>query len=328
MPQDPVQSMAYTGRMFELLAIWESLGDDVAERDCRCEMDRWGIVHAKDVVCLVLTNKTGFAGRLSSTQASFCFDCERQVLYGFVAATELDREEWRVAVGKSAEATMNPAALALLIMEKETFWPQGALTRQWHDINRIGRNLQMAPTESQTESQSRPRNHDPEGSNNSNVRPAYESEARRLTGASRKISRIKSQIVSRETWATITKQFLEGHDAICASKQQSVQAKVISDGLEERLSLTQARLESLSVHASSLFEETQALVQTLYCLVGTVDNELNRQIAEAARRDSKDMRIIAYVTLLFLPGTFVAVRVHLNTPCKGLADIRGRPSSV
>ena len=42
-------------------------------------------------------------------------------------------------------------------------------------------------------------------------------------------------------------------------------------------------------------------------MVGSRDNQLNYQAAQAARRDSSDMRVIAWVTLGFLPATFVAV---------------------
>lgn len=66
----------------------------------------------------------------------------------------------------------------------------------------------------------------------------------------------------------------------------------------------------------------------MFCLIGANDNKLNYQAAEASiriaeesrriaddskkvailtRRDSTDMRVIAAMTLMFLPGTFVAV---------------------
>jgi hypothetical protein len=47
-------------------------------------------------------------------------------------------------------------------------------------------------------------------------------------------------------------------------------------------------------------------VQTVYSIIGQRDNKLNIETATAARRDSNDMRIIAAVTLVFLPGTFTA----------------------
>ncbi len=65
----------------------------------------------------------------------------------------------------------------------------------------------------------------------------------------------------------------------------------------------------------------------LYTLTGQRDNRLNLQIAQASRaandlsiqiaraakRDSTAMRIIAAVTLLFLPGTFIAVGFAFNS---------------
>jgi hypothetical protein len=67
-------------------------------------------------------------------------------------------------------------------------------------------------------------------------------------------------------------------------------------------------------------------VPQLYTLTGQRDNRLNLQIAQASRaandlsiqiaraakRDSTAMRIIAAVTLLFLPGTFIAVGFGFN----------------
>ena len=41
-------------------------------------------------------------------------------------------------------------------------------------------------------------------------------------------------------------------------------------------------------------------------MIGQRDNKLNIETAKAARRDSNAMRIIAAVTLVFLPGTFTA----------------------
>lgn len=75
------------------------------------------------------------------------------------------------------------------------------------------------------------------------------------------------------------------------------------------------------------FAQSNKLFQ-VFCLIGTNDNKLNYQAAEASiriaeesrriaedsknvailtRRDSTGMRVIAAVTPMFLPGTFVAV---------------------
>lgn len=66
-------------------------------------------------------------------------------------------------------------------------------------------------------------------------------------------------------------------------------------------------------HSTVLSARTKAQIQTVYSMIGQRDNRVNietatmsQKIATLARRDSLDMRIIAAVTLVFLPGTFVA----------------------
>ena len=59
-------------------------------------------------------------------------------------------------------------------------------------------------------------------------------------------------------------------------------------------------------HQGVLLARTKAQVQTVYSMIGQRDNKLNIETAKAARRDSNTMRIIAAVTLVFLPGTFTA----------------------
>jgi len=73
----------------------------------------------------------------------------------------------------------------------------------------------------------------------------------------------------------------------------------------------------------------------MYSLINQRDSRLNmeameqsrqiadesRKIAHLTRRDSTDMRIIAVVTMLFLPGTFTAVS-RLQTPCHNDQDSR------
>jgi len=44
----------------------------------------------------------------------------------------------------------------------------------------------------------------------------------------------------------------------------------------------------------------------IYHLTNQNDNRLNAQIAKQASEDSANMRVIAIVTLAFLPGTFTA----------------------
>lgn len=88
----------------------------------------------------------------------------------------------------------------------------------------------------------------------------------------------------------------------------------------ESLSFIRETLLSAEGKCTYLERSIGAQVQTIYSLIGQKDNRLNiaaasascqiasdsRRIAILTRRDSTDMRIIAAVTLLFLPGTFIA----------------------
>lgn len=99
--------------------------------------------------------------------------------------------------------------------------------------------------------------------------------------------------------------------------------------LKQRMTALRARSTGYRAHATRMQLQGQAMLQTVFCLIGTNDNRLSHQAAQASvkiagesrriaedskkvamltRKDSTDMRIIAAVTLLFLPGTFVAVR--------------------
>jgi hypothetical protein len=103
------------------------------------------------------------------------------------------------------------------------------------------------------------------------------------------------------------------------------------DGLDTelgaRITAIKSRIAGSRVNAIRVQSQSQAMLQTVFCLIGTNDNRLNYRAAEASvkiaeesrriaedfktvavltRRDSTDMRIIAAVTLCFLPGTFFA----------------------
>jgi Mg2+ and Co2+ transporter CorA len=72
-------------------------------------------------------------------------------------------------------------------------------------------------------------------------------------------------------------------------------------------------IEGSLYHSALLSARTKAQIQTVYSMIGQRDNRVNIEAAKASqkiailtRRDSLDMRIIAAVTLVFLPGTFIA----------------------
>lgn len=64
---------------------------------------------------------------------------------------------------------------------------------------------------------------------------------------------------------------------------------------------------------SLLERRTQAQVQTLYSLIAQKDADTSLRIARDGLRNNADMRVIAWVTLVFLPATFTAVNaLHLR----------------
>ncbi|OAP61442.1 hypothetical protein AYL99_03645 [Fonsecaea erecta] len=105
-------------------------------------------------------------------------------------------------------------------------------------------------------------------------------------------------------------------------------------GLQMRILYLRELIVGAQVHGEVLSARTRAQVQTVYSMIGQKDNKLNietaatsqriaeigllhsnamkdmaedsRNVAILTRKDSTDMRIIAVVTLLFLPGTFMA----------------------
>ncbi|PMD29435.1 hypothetical protein L207DRAFT_538850 [Hyaloscypha variabilis F] len=81
----------------------------------------------------------------------------------------------------------------------------------------------------------------------------------------------------------------------------------------KRLEDMEVRLEGDRIHAQTTQALTQAHRQSLEIQNATINNKLNllissqsRDIARESKRDSSAMKAIALLTMLFLPGTFVA----------------------
>ncbi|KAF2273218.1 uncharacterized protein EI97DRAFT_164519 [Westerdykella ornata] len=104
-----------------------------------------------------------------------------------------------------------------------------------------------------------------------------------------------------------------------------------------RLEFIRQSLVSAEQKCMSLDHSITAQVQTIYSLIAQKDNRLNiaaasasyqiasdsRRIAILTRKDSTDMRIIAAVTLVFLPGTFVATVFSMGLFDWGFASTTG-----
>ncbi|KAF2972222.1 hypothetical protein GQX73_g1319 [Xylaria multiplex] len=64
--------------------------------------------------------------------------------------------------------------------------------------------------------------------------------------------------------------------------------------------------ESIKRCTNGMKENGQADMSVLHSIISQVDNRLNAKLAAAASHDSAAMKTLAFLTTLFLPGTFVA----------------------
>ncbi|ORY19019.1 hypothetical protein BCR34DRAFT_582580 [Clohesyomyces aquaticus] len=70
--------------------------------------------------------------------------------------------------------------------------------------------------------------------------------------------------------------------------------------------LAECSAEGISSSNIEQKEKGQADMNVLYSVISQVGNRLNAKIAAASSRDSAAMKTLAFLTTLFLPGTFVA----------------------
>ncbi|KAF2729631.1 hypothetical protein EJ04DRAFT_580480 [Polyplosphaeria fusca] len=74
-----------------------------------------------------------------------------------------------------------------------------------------------------------------------------------------------------------------------------------------------AGLAEAAVDDVANMKERMALqLNVLYNLVAQMDNALNAQLAAAAGRDSTSMKILAFISAVFLPGSFVATVMSID----------------
>lgn len=124
-------------------------------------------------------------------------------------------------------------------------------------------------------------------------------------------------------WVAAQRGFVSIQERVSDVVHQMLQPTIDGDTLDmfrERLAFVKQSLLAAEQKCVYLERSITAQVQTIYSLIAQKENRLNhsatrascqiasdsRRIAILTRRDSTDMRIIAAVTLIFLPGTFVA----------------------
>ena len=69
---------------------------------------------------------------------------------------------------------------------------------------------------------------------------------------------------------------------------------------------------SLQGFVSNLKERVSSQIQVLYSISSQTDNRLSARIAVSSGRDSTAMKTLAFITALFLPGTYVATLFSMS----------------
>ncbi|KAI1740910.1 hypothetical protein F4680DRAFT_465106 [Xylaria scruposa] len=135
-----------------------------------------------------------------------------------------------------------------------------------------------------------------------------------LISITRDLSSLLSRIAFLEMQAETSAYLLQQ----ISQTTESIVEKLDLDGCSiddpyPKLEDVRNRYLGLASRCRYLAKRTNAQAQTVYCLVASQDNATHKDIAEASRdialmtaRDGATMRVIAAVTILFLPATFVA----------------------
>jgi hypothetical protein len=100
---------------------------------------------------------------------------------------------------------------------------------------------------------------------------------------------------------------LETMETSSQALQKNANRLELPSPLCQRIKSLKALIAGAQSHRRLLQQRVEAQVQTVYSLVAQKDTAAMMTIAAHTRRDSIDMRIIAAVTLIFLPGTAIAV---------------------
>jgi hypothetical protein len=109
----------------------------------------------------------------------------------------------------------------------------------------------------------------------------------------------------------------EDHPSSFAREEDEYAVKVVGDKIKRRLQFLQAEFEEM-IRSCNMRLEGMAMATQWVCSFGVFGmhsadkrqshSETNVEIASATRQDSRIMKSISLVTMVFLPGTFFAVR--------------------
>jgi glutamate-1-semialdehyde 2,1-aminomutase len=85
------------------------------------------------------------------------------------------------------------------------------------------------------------------------------------------------------------------------------------DFLSESLEYNKDIATSIQNHVNNLQTRMDLQLNILYSFVAQRDNRLNTRIAKSSGRDSVSMKILAFISAIFLPPTYIAVSISLPT---------------
>ncbi|KAJ4378010.1 hypothetical protein N0V83_000840 [Neocucurbitaria cava] len=133
--------------------------------------------------------------------------------------------------------------------------------------------------------------------------PAQDFQLPELTDMPRKLTALINAAAGSTGAIQGTLEILQSLDRRLQETQQQQQSQsdelVVVVEMRDYLAFLQQTLEGTRRKNEYLKESVQGIVQMVYAVLQQKDNELNL-------RYGADMRMVAVVTLLFLPGTFVA----------------------
>lgn len=94
--------------------------------------------------------------------------------------------------------------------------------------------------------------------------------------------------------------------------QQRISLLHPSRELQETVQHLEFSSTSLQGFSSNLKERVSSQIQVLYSISSQTDNRLSARIAVSSGRDSTAMKTLAFITALFLPGTYIATLFSMS----------------
>ena len=82
--------------------------------------------------------------------------------------------------------------------------------------------------------------------------------------------------------------------------------------LTEALEYNQDVAASIQHHVDTLKSRMELQLDILYSFVAQKDNRLNTRIARSSGRDSVSMKILAFISAIFLPPSYIAVSFRIS----------------